>query len=134
MRKRTNAILLLGTLLVVLPVSTAAQTAPTFVGIRTFLSAPYQPDLEKLNADFAVLGVPFRGLFLAADLATRSARVGMRGHDASDADVAVARRQESYDLGTLAWRRIDASGTPEQTLQLCQKAIGHPPVFAAKTR
>ena len=59
MRKWTNAILLLGTLLVVLPVSTAAQTAPTFVGIRTFLSAPYQPDLEKLNADFAVLGVPF---------------------------------------------------------------------------
>ena len=37
----------------------AAQTAPTFVGIRTFLSAPYEPDLEKLHADFAVLGVPF---------------------------------------------------------------------------
>ena len=36
-----------------------AQTAPTFVGIRTFLSAPYEPDLEKLHADFAVLGVPF---------------------------------------------------------------------------
>ena len=36
-----------------------AQTAPTFVGIRTFLSAPYEPDLEKLKADFAVLGVPF---------------------------------------------------------------------------
>jgi agmatinase len=36
-----------------------AQTAPTFVGVRTFLSAPYLPDLEKLQADFAVLGVPF---------------------------------------------------------------------------
>src|SRR5437763_5992967 len=35
------------------------QTAPTFVGVRTFLSAPYEPDLDKLNADFAVLGVPF---------------------------------------------------------------------------
>ena len=45
--------------LLLLPVLTAAQTAPTFVGIRTFLSAPYQPDLEKLRADFAVLGVPF---------------------------------------------------------------------------
>jgi agmatinase len=59
MRKRTNAICVLAVLSVVLPVSTAAQTAPTFVGIRTFLSAPYQPDLDKLNADFAVLGVPF---------------------------------------------------------------------------
>src|SRR5258708_26447601 len=59
MRKRTNAIWLLGLLLIALPVSTQAQTAPTFVGIRTFLGAPYQPDLDKLSADFAVLGVPF---------------------------------------------------------------------------
>jgi agmatinase len=59
MSKRINAIWLLGPLLIALPVSTLAQTAPTFVGIRTFLSAPYQPDLGKLNADFAVLGVPF---------------------------------------------------------------------------
>jgi agmatinase len=38
-----------------------AQTAPTFVGVRTFLGAPYQPDLDKLPAgtDFAVVGVPF---------------------------------------------------------------------------
>jgi len=37
------------------------QTAPTFVGVRTFLSAPYEPDIEKLKlgTDFAVLGVPF---------------------------------------------------------------------------
>jgi len=36
-----------------------AQTAPTFVGVRTFLSAPYEPDLEKLKADFRGAGVPF---------------------------------------------------------------------------
>jgi hypothetical protein len=35
-----------------------AQTAPTFVGVRTFLSAPYEPDLSKFHADSAVLGVP----------------------------------------------------------------------------
>jgi agmatinase len=50
------ALLLLCSLL---PVIAHAQTAPTFVGVRTFLSAPYQPDLDKLDADFAVLGVPF---------------------------------------------------------------------------
>src|ERR1700726_2744347 len=39
--------------------SALAQTAPTFVGVRTFLSARYDPDLDHLKADFAVLGVPF---------------------------------------------------------------------------
>ena len=37
------------------------------------------------------LGVPFHGLFLDADLATRVERVGARSRDASDADAAVAR-------------------------------------------
>ena len=57
-------------------------------------------------------GRAFHGLFLDADLATRVARVGARNRDASDADAAVARAQESYDLGELDWRRVDASGTP----------------------
>jgi agmatinase len=32
---------------------------PTFVGVRTFLGAPYVTKLDDLHADFAVLGVPF---------------------------------------------------------------------------
>src|SRR5260370_20519242 len=31
----------------------------TFVGVRTFLGAPYVANLDELHADFAVLGVPF---------------------------------------------------------------------------
>jgi predicted kinase len=69
------------------------------------------------------LGVPFHGLFLAADLATRVARVGTRSGDASDADAAVARTQESYDLGALDWARVDASGNPEATLARARTAI-----------
>ena len=44
-----------------LSLSSAAhsQSQPTFVGIRTFLGAPYVTNLEELKADFAVLGVPF---------------------------------------------------------------------------
>jgi aminoglycoside phosphotransferase family enzyme/predicted kinase len=71
----------------------------------------------------AVLGVSRHGLFLAADLDTRIARLGGRTHDASDADAAVARRQESYDLGTLEWARVDASGTPEETLARARAAL-----------
>ena len=69
------------------------------------------------------LGVPFRGLFLDADLATRVARVGARSRDASDADATVVRHQESYDLGALDWTRVDASGTPEETLARAREAI-----------
>src|ERR1700675_4645287 len=46
-------------LMFVVPENAPAQTAPTFVGVRTFLSARYDPDLDHLKADFAVLGVPF---------------------------------------------------------------------------
>jgi aminoglycoside phosphotransferase family enzyme/predicted kinase len=69
------------------------------------------------------LGVLFRGLFLEADLATRIARVGGRSRDASDADAAVARAQESYDLGAVGWTRVDASGTPAETLVRARAAL-----------
>jgi hypothetical protein len=61
--------------------------------------------------------VGFRGLFLTAELATRVARVGARERDASDADVKVAHMQEQYDIGAIDWTRVDASGTPEETLE-----------------
>ena len=79
---------------------------------------------EERAAAAAISG-RFHGLFLTADLSTRVARVGSRRHDASDADARVAREQEAYDLGTLDWRRIDASGTPEDTLKHAKAALAH---------
>jgi hypothetical protein len=49
--------------------------------------------------------------------------VDSRGRDASDADTAVARAQEKYDLGALGWTRVDASGTPEETLTRARKVM-----------
>jgi aminoglycoside phosphotransferase family enzyme/predicted kinase len=63
------------------------------------------------------------GLFLTANLATRIERVGKRAHDASDADEAVARAQERYDLGGLDWRSIDASGTVAEALARARAAL-----------
>jgi predicted kinase len=68
--------------------------------------------------------VHLQGLFLEADVATRAQRASTRARDASDANAAVVRAQETYDLGALAWHRIDASGTPETTLQRASVALG----------
>jgi uncharacterized protein len=70
--------------------------------------------------------LPLQGLFLSADLATRLNRIGRRVHDASDADAAVAQAQEGYDLGDLEWATVDASGTPEATLDRAKAALRHP--------
>ena len=69
--------------------------------------------------------LPLRGLFLTADVETRLGRVGTRVRDASDADAGVAQAQEHYNLGSLDWTRVDASGTPEATLARVKAALGH---------
>ena len=74
-------------------------------------------------ASAQTLGAPFDGLFLEAAVDERIVRLARRSRDASDADAAVARRQEDYDLGALNWTRIDASGTPEETLARVRRAI-----------
>jgi uncharacterized protein len=67
--------------------------------------------------------VPLCGFFLTASLETRIARVGTRAKDASDAGPAVARAQESYDLGRMDWSEIDASNTSEDTLKHAKMAL-----------
>jgi predicted kinase len=71
-------------------------------------------------------GVPLNGLFLVADLATRQARIGQRQADASDATQEVAAMQEHYNIGHIGWTIVDASGTPEQTLERCCAGIAGP--------
>jgi aminoglycoside phosphotransferase family enzyme/predicted kinase len=65
----------------------------------------------------------FRGLFLTADLGTRVERIGARRNDASDADARIAREQEKYDLDGITWPKVDASGTPDDTLRHARAAL-----------
>jgi len=81
---------------------------------------------DERNAVAAVAsshGAAFHGLFLDADLKTRLARVGTRIRDASDADASVARSQETFDLGPIAWTQIDASGAANDTLMRARSAL-----------
>ena len=62
--------------------------------------------IERVATD---LGVPFHGFWLEAPEAVLEARVAARAGDASDADVAVVRRQrELVDAVAVAWRRVRA--------------------------
>jgi aminoglycoside phosphotransferase family enzyme/predicted kinase len=77
-----------------------------------FATAEERAAIETAAAE---AGTDFHGLFLLADLPTRLSRVGSRGPDASDADAAVAKKQEDFVIGDVTWEIIDASGSPEET-------------------
>jgi aminoglycoside phosphotransferase family enzyme/predicted kinase len=97
----------------------------TAAGHSAVIDAVYARPHER--AAIAAIGAPFRGIFLAADLPTRLARVSARTADASDADAAIARAQQDYDLGDFdqpQWTRLEASGTPEETFARAKAALG----------
>ena len=96
----------------------------TGAGHSAIVDAVFADAGERAAIVKAGAGAAFHGLFLTADLATRLSRVGGRKGDASDADAAVARRQEQYDLGDLQWTLVDASGSPEETLRRAKAALG----------
>lgn len=78
---------------------------------------------ERAEIEQAAGNAAFHGLFLTASLDVRVSRVGTRKGDASDADAKVAAAQEQYDLGAMTWRQVDASGTPEDTLDRARAAL-----------
>ena len=95
-------------------------------GYSVIIDAVFAKEEERGAIEAAARdgGASFHGLFLTADLATRLKRVGGRGPDASDADARVARQQEEFAIGPMGWSRVDASGTPEQTLANARAVLG----------
>ncbi|PWC80603.1 hypothetical protein TSH100_29420 [Azospirillum sp. TSH100] len=69
--------------------------------------------IETIAAEAAVR---FDGIWMEAPLADRVARVTNRRNDASDATAEVAERQESYDLGTIGWTRLDSGRVASDVL------------------
>ena len=72
------------------------------------------------------VNLPFVGLFLATDLATRMNRIGHRKSDASDATPEISQLQDNYNFGPIDWIIIDASGTAEQTLTRSKTGLFSP--------
>jgi aminoglycoside phosphotransferase family enzyme/predicted kinase len=94
-------------------------------GHSAILDAMFANPLERslVNRSARVIDARFHGLMLETDLPTRIQRIAGRGRDASDADVALARAQEKYDLGIVNWTRVDASGPLDKTVANAKAAI-----------
>lgn len=69
------------------------------------------------------VGVPFDGIWLDAPADVLRARVEARRNDASDATVSVVEQQLTYPLGTIGWRRQDASRGKEETFLSVRNAL-----------
>jgi predicted kinase len=79
-------------------------------GVPVVVDAVFAHERERTAIDALAnaVGVPFSGLWLEAPADVLEQRVTGRQGDASDADATVLRKQLTYDLGTIAWNRIDA--------------------------
>lgn len=83
-----------------------------------FAKQSEREDMEKLAAEAAV---PFSALWLEAPVETLKKRITKRRDDASDATPEILRKQLDYDLGQMAWQRLDCSGDIEQTVSLASE-------------
>ncbi|ACG80108.1 predicted kinase (plasmid) [Phenylobacterium zucineum HLK1] len=76
----------------------------------TFTSPGMRARAEALAAECSV---PFEGVWLEAPLPVLEGRVAGRTGDASDATVEVLRDQLAALDRTIAWTRVDTSGSAE---------------------
>ena len=69
------------------------------------------------------VGTSFTGIWLKTDEGTMRRRVAARTGDASDATEDVVLKQIGTDPGEITWPTVDASGTSEQTVNLCRSHL-----------
>ena len=96
----------------------------TAAGYSVIVDAMFAQPLERTEIAKSANDAKFQGLFLTASLEARLARVGNRSGDASDAGATIARKQEELDLGRIAWSKVDASGSPDETLLRTEGMLG----------
>jgi predicted kinase len=94
-------------------------------GWSVVLDAVFARPQERQHAEDLARrrGCAFVGLWLEAKSDEMKSRIKRRRNDASDATAGVVDKQLSYDLGTIDWHRIDASGTPEETYDRAMRVM-----------
>lgn len=98
----------------------AVKAGHAVVVDAAFLAAGERSAVEAVAAE---ADVPFSGIWLTAPREVLLARVAARRGDASDATTEVVERQLASGADGGAWRHVDASGPPEQTLARVRAAL-----------
>jgi aminoglycoside phosphotransferase family enzyme/predicted kinase len=93
----------------------------TVVVDAVFLDQAERRAIEQVAEETAA---PFVGLWLEADEECLVERVNARKGDASDATAEVVRHQFKRLAGPVTWRRINADGALEETIERSLKALG----------
>jgi len=108
---------------------TALDAGMSVVTDAVFARDEERRAVEELSSQ---AGMAFAGLWLEAPASVLEKRVAARekeGRDPSDAGVEVLQKQLAYDLGKIEWARVDASGTPKETLARALEALACAPAF-----
>lgn len=88
------------------------------VADAVFAKPAERAEMEGLAAKSGLL---FTGFWLEAPPECMRERITQRQHDASDATPAILRQQLDYDLGEMAWQRLDSSA---DIAQIASQAAG----------
>ncbi len=82
--------------------------------------AEERADIEKVARE---AGARFEGLWLTAPDERLAGRLTARRDDASDATVAVLAHQRTYDVGEIAWTRLDATPDPAAVVAAAKRRL-----------
>lgn len=98
------------------------------VGVSVVVDAVFSrpEEREQIARVAEACNVPFQGIWMEAPVSVLEARIRGRQGDASDADVAVLRKQLSYETGVMSWRRLDAFGAPDEVVQAALRLMRDP--------
>lgn len=102
-------------------IETALAEGQTVIADAVFA----RPEQRDFVADLARrCGVAFDGLWLEAPPEVMAERVTKRKFNVSDATADIVRQQLDYDLGAIAWARIDSSGNRDDTITAGKRVLG----------
>lgn len=94
-------------------------------GRSVVLDAAHLKPAERRAAEdlAAEHGIAFCGFWLELPLEQRLARIGGRDGDVSDADRAVAEKQEAVDVEPIEWAILDAGRPAEENVERMRQAV-----------
>ncbi len=93
--------------------ATLLEAGRTVIADATFLNPTERREIEALAR---ACSVPFHGIWLDAPSDVLTTRIAARRGDASDASIAVLRKQLEQTPGVVTWSKVDAGGAGSRVM------------------